>query len=221
MDDFLMNFSNLHINNPKVTKKTKKSQIIVESKQHFICKKYLQKHNIIFSEEVRYSLLNDKRTLPCDFQIIVNGRVGIIEIDGKQHFEFTSRFQKTKEDFEKQLYHDYLKYIFCKKNKINLLRISYKEYEKEYFYLDKFIQYLSNDIQQPIIMFSNNVLYNETFEIMKKLGYHFEKNPVIVKPHQNYFNSNFIDNTTNFLNFDTKENSGFEKFSTSQSCIIS
>lgn len=51
----------------------------------------------------------------------------IIEIDGEQHFQQVSRFQRTKQDFLKQQEHDRLKNSYCLSHNIPLYRIPYWE----------------------------------------------------------------------------------------------
>lgn len=51
----------------------------------------------------------------------------IIEYDGKQHYEFTSFFQSTYQNFVNQINRDRCLEQYCKENNIKLLRISYKD----------------------------------------------------------------------------------------------
>lgn len=53
--------------------------------------------------------------------------VSIIEYDGKQHYEFTSFFQPTYQNFVNQVNRDRCLEQYCKENNIRLLRISYKD----------------------------------------------------------------------------------------------
>lgn len=83
-------------------------------------------HNII--NHLEYTLGNhckDKKPLPYDFQVIVNGRVGLIEYDGEQHFKFPSKFHTTGSAFDKQRKHDRLKTQTAYDENLSLLRLAY------------------------------------------------------------------------------------------------
>ena len=67
----------------------------------------------------------------------------LIEVDGKQHFEQVTKFQKTRAEFLKQQENDRRKNSYCLANNITLLRIPYWELEnltyEKIFNTEKFI----------------------------------------------------------------------------------
>src|ERR1019366_2763364 len=84
--------------------------------------------DILCHMEVRYHQCSDIKPLPFDFLIVVNGRVGLIEYDGRQHFELVPTFHKNgEEDLKKQKEHDVIKNRFCRAKQISLLRIAHTE----------------------------------------------------------------------------------------------
>jgi hypothetical protein len=90
----------------------------------------------------------DKRWLPFDFFIIVNGHCGIIEYDGAQHFQIVPRFHGSDpilaaEAFDKQRRHDIVKNNFTLAMNISILRISYLDDSKISEYLSQFVSGMS------------------------------------------------------------------------------
>ena len=81
---------------------------------------YLKNNNIEYQRQYKIKECKDKNVLPFDFMIKINNKIKLIEFDGTQHYNktFYSENSKTKE-------HDIIKNEFCKKNKIELLRIPY------------------------------------------------------------------------------------------------
>lgn len=71
----------------------------------------------------------DKKPLPFDFQFMLDGKMYIIEYDGRQHFmEIFGRNSIDKKNiFETTKRHDNIKNNYCKENNINILRIKYDE----------------------------------------------------------------------------------------------
>ena len=80
--------------------------------------KELYPHDIIF-EEVK---IPDSR-LRIDF-VIPSVRL-IIECQGKQHEEFSTRFHKYREDFIRQQNRDSMKRDFCEINNLTLVEVPY------------------------------------------------------------------------------------------------
>ena len=95
------------------------------SKGETIIRNYLKENNILFEEQKRYKECKNERTLPFDFYIPKKNL--LIEYNGSQHYE-EAEFFGGKEKFNKQQKNDELKRKFAKDNKINLLTISYKDY---------------------------------------------------------------------------------------------
>ena len=90
-------------------------------------------------ENSLYSILNSYYlNIIRQYKLIINNRIFyldfyipklnvIIEYDGKQHYEFTSFFQPTYQNFVNQVNRDRCLEQYCKENNIKLLRISYKD----------------------------------------------------------------------------------------------
>lgn len=91
-------------------------------------KKFLTENNILFQQQKTFENLKHKRLLRFDFYLPALNIC--IEYDGRQHFEPVDVFGG-KEEFELTKIRDLLKEEFCKKAKIKLIRISYKEKEYE------------------------------------------------------------------------------------------
>lgn len=82
-----------------------------------------------YRREVSFKGLNGANGKPLRFDFaIYNSKgqfCGLIEVDGIQHFKFTSFFHKTKNEFYRQLEWDRRKNKFCLMNKIPLIRVPY------------------------------------------------------------------------------------------------
>lgn len=91
--------------------------------------KLLTQAGIAYRTEVEFQgLTGGKGNLRFDFACYKNGRiVCLIEVDGRQHFEYTPFFHKSKIAFRRQKEHDIKKNKFCLKNRIPLIRIPYWE----------------------------------------------------------------------------------------------
>lgn len=81
----------------------------------------LDKANISYQVQKKFSTCKDKKELPFDF--FVNNEY-LIEYDGEQHFKKDNIF-----DYEYTHKHDLLKSQWCKKNNIPLIRIPYTHYK--------------------------------------------------------------------------------------------
>ena len=78
---------------------------------------------ISFKRQYRFSDLIDKRELPFDIAILKeNTVIGLIEIQGKQHYDSSLLFYS--EDLIK---HDKMKEEYCYKNHIPFLRLDYRK----------------------------------------------------------------------------------------------
>ncbi len=86
---------------------------------------YLNNRNIKFIRQYRIDACKDKRPLPFDFAIFspFGKLLFLLEIDGIHHFE--QRFSK---DLSYTQMHDQIKYNYCQKNKIKLIRIPYWDF---------------------------------------------------------------------------------------------
>jgi hypothetical protein len=140
-------------------------------------RKYLEKKGIEYRQEVTFTKCRNKKVLPFDFQIIINGRIGLIEYDGEQHFHIVSRFhrndEQSKERFEQGVYHDKIKTRYAYDNSISLLRISYREQNQIEPWIDKFVSSFHTKYlivaPGPIYLFTNKELYREHERIVTPL----------------------------------------------------
>jgi len=104
------------------------------SKGEYRIKMWLDENSITYEPQKTFNNCinpDTKRRLKFDFYIPDKNLV--IEYDGKQHFEvsnFCNDVELAKELFEKVKKHDQIKNAFVNNNKINILRISYKEFNK-------------------------------------------------------------------------------------------
>ena len=91
--------------------------------------KILSQAGIAYRTEVEFQgLKGSKGNLRFDFACYKNGRLAcLIEVDGRQHFEYTPFFHKSKIAFRRQKEHDIKKNKFCLKNGITLIRVPYWE----------------------------------------------------------------------------------------------
>lgn len=99
-----------------------------KSKGVILIEKYLNENKLQYKKEYRFNDCKYYKTLPFDFCVFNNDNSIklLIEFDGKQHFYPMKSFGGEKE-FEKTKKRDSIKNDYCKKNKIKLLRINYKE----------------------------------------------------------------------------------------------
>jgi len=126
----------------------------------------LDKLNVTYEMQFTFRDCKDKRCLPFDFLVIVNGKVGIIEFDGAQHFAPTTKFHGTKDPqkaFEKGVRHDIIKNNYTRNNNISLLRISYKEGDHILKYVTEFITLLKTGTKR-VDMFTNKELYVNPYD---------------------------------------------------------
>lgn len=89
----------------------------------------LEKYNVKFIKEKRFSECRYKKPLPFDF--FIHGKV-LIEFDGEQHFKLSDFGGKGEKWADSRLHYanvtDTIKNQYCKENKISLLRVPYWEY---------------------------------------------------------------------------------------------
>lgn len=92
---------------------------------------FLEKHNIEFVKEKTFPDLKGVNGYPLRYDFYIESLNTIVEFDGEQHFKVkfnSSRFSQEK--FKQTQKHDKIKNLFCKKNKITLIRIPYYQYDK-------------------------------------------------------------------------------------------
>lgn len=133
--------------------------------------KLLEELQVVHSTEVEFgAACHHWKPLPFDILVVIQGRMGLIEYDGRQHFEHGNTFTRTKEDLINQQTRDVLKTLFTKKHSISLLRISYDASEKEMKgCLLQFLEHLNHSSSaisgtptiNPLYLFSNPHLYAE------------------------------------------------------------
>jgi len=132
--------------------------------------KYLLDKNIPHSFEIRFVTCRDKLPLPFDIMIIINGTTAILEFDGEQHFNITSKYNDTAEKLLLCQHHDLIKTKYAIDNRIPLLRISYKDVNFIPNMLDRFINHLSYYIKESIyLVLSSAKLYQIHIDLMCKL----------------------------------------------------
>lgn len=87
----------------------------------------LRKHNIEYKTEVSFKDLKDIKELRFDFGIYKNGElVQLIEYDGKQHYDQSAPYYSMN-----MIKHDKMKNVYCKENKIPLLRCRKEDLTEE------------------------------------------------------------------------------------------
>lgn len=105
------------------------------------CRLALEKLKINYETEVTFAnCRSDKGILRFDFYLPELNK--LIEFDGQAHFKpvcFGGVSQERAEaNFQRRLKHDKIKNNYCKKNKIDLLRISYTDFDDVYDYIEAF-----------------------------------------------------------------------------------
>jgi very-short-patch-repair endonuclease len=88
-------------------------------------REFLINKNIYFTQQYRF--IDCKNILPLPFDFYLPKKNICIEYDGKQHFDKKSKYYS-----ENLLKNDNIKNIYCKNNKIKLIRISYKKFKNIY-----------------------------------------------------------------------------------------
>jgi hypothetical protein len=104
--------------------------ICAESKGEQRVRYWLEDSNIKFKTQYIFDDLKDAKCLKFDFGVLDknNNLKYLIEYDGKQHYEWIEGWM-TKKEFKKLQYHDQLKNNYCEQNNIQLIRISYWEFD--------------------------------------------------------------------------------------------
>ena len=93
---------------------------------------------------IRQFKFNCSKSLSYDFYIEIDDKKGLIEFDGKQHFEYVPHFFKTLKQFERRQELDAQKEELTVKYQIPLLRISFSEQDIEKC-INTFIDKLKTD----------------------------------------------------------------------------
>lgn len=95
--------------------------------------RYLIQHSLIYRREFRFEDCRNKKPLPFDFAILSadGGIRGLIEYDGKQHFEETGGYFGGERQLVERKYRDSIKTNYCRLRSIPLLRIKWGNTEQE------------------------------------------------------------------------------------------
>lgn len=110
----------------------------------------LDKLKITFDPQKSFDDCKYKKALSFDF--FLPSYRAAIELDGGQHFEDV-RFSKDQEsDFEVIQIRDKIKNDYCRKNNIDLLRISYSEIDDMEVHIKAFLEELKKQRSGPIFM---------------------------------------------------------------------
>ena len=92
----------------------------------------LNRNKIKFEREISFEDLNGYKKVPLrfDFGIYRYGKlICLLEMDGKQHYEFVKFFHKNLSGFKKQQEWDRRKNKYCLMNNIPLYRVPYWQLE--------------------------------------------------------------------------------------------
>lgn len=104
-----------------------------QSRLSYLTEKYLKEKGIEYIKEYKIDDCINKRQLPFDFAIFVNGNMKLIECDGIQHFKVTKfngcNEAKAAESYNITSENDRIKNEYCKNNNIELIRIPYYEFD--------------------------------------------------------------------------------------------
>ncbi len=96
---------------------------------------------IYHERQFKFDNCKDKKSLPFDFLVIQNGSCGLIEYQGKQHYQPVENWGGEKELANIQS-RDQIKQSFCDNVNIPLLKIPYWEYNKIPQLVTDFVQSL-------------------------------------------------------------------------------
>ena len=88
----------------------------------------LKRGKIKFEREKRFSDLRNGR-FRFDFYVYIQGGPVIVEVQGEQHYQFVSRFYKSRKDFMAARERDRRKISYCLANQIPIYIIPYWEIE--------------------------------------------------------------------------------------------
>ena len=112
-----------------------------ESKGEEKIYEYLKKNKIAFIRQHRFKDCKNKKTLPFDFYLIDYGI--LIEYDGQFHFKpinINKNKEESIESFQKTKENDKIKNKYCLKNNLNLLRISYWDFDNIEIIIENYLK---------------------------------------------------------------------------------
>ena len=97
-----------------------------KSKGCKVIEQFLEENQILFEREKKYDdCIGRKKKLPFDYFLPIQNI--LIEFDGEQHCK--KKFKMSDKDFEELQKNDKIKNEYCKKHNINLIRISYLDFD--------------------------------------------------------------------------------------------
>ena len=89
-----------------------------------VIRDYLEQQDLSYTQEYTFEGCRDKKPLPFDFKVNIEGVVYLIEFDGRQHYQPVNSWDGISGLRYTQL-HDTMKTLYCQNNDIPLLRIPY------------------------------------------------------------------------------------------------
>lgn len=109
---------------PKITPIESKGELIIEKVLKFLYINYIREY--IFED-----LINPKTNHSLRFDFYLPDNKICIEFDGIQHFKPSTKLhgENANKALKDQQYRDKLKNIYCKRNKIKLIRFNYRQYQ--------------------------------------------------------------------------------------------
>jgi hypothetical protein len=99
----------------------------------------LKKLKIKFETQFTFDDCIDKKKLPFDFAVFINGKIGLIEFHGQQHYDRVY-FGNTNEQHEEAKKRDNIKVQYAKNKRISLLIIPYNEIDTIQETVEKFVR---------------------------------------------------------------------------------
>ena len=100
-----------------------------ESKGERAIRKVLDFYKFLYSYQHRFDGCRRKSSLPFDFVVWKNSKIIAIEYHGEQHYRPVSFGGNAEENFKNTTETDSIKKIWCEENNVELLIISYEDYD--------------------------------------------------------------------------------------------
>jgi len=119
--------------------------------------------NILAKEEEWWPQCKDKGVLRFDFFVVVKGgRAGVIEVDGRQHFELVPDLGVDEIELQHIRRRDIIKNKFAKERGLSMLRIAYVDHSKLGVWVSDYLRDMET-ATQAIYRFSSPLLYVHPF----------------------------------------------------------
>jgi hypothetical protein len=103
---------------------------------------YLLGRNIEYQNQYRFEDCRNKNPLPFDFAVWINGKLGLIEYNGPQHYKQSKIWNSKYNKLERTQLHDKIKQNYCAENNIPFLVISFKDIKYAELIVEYFISSL-------------------------------------------------------------------------------